>query len=195
VIRRLPPTARVGLAGAVALAVGALLASRGVVVGEVAVVEALNDLPGAVIGALEVVMQLGARGAIPLVALVAAVLTDRRRLRVALAVVLAGGLAWFATAQVKDAVDRPRPAGVGAEVELHDHARGRGYPSSHVGVATALLVASALGTRRPVVAAIGVAGLVGVARMAVGVHLPLDVVGGLGLGAVAAALSVHLALR
>ncbi|HEX4901829.1 MAG TPA: phosphatase PAP2 family protein [Acidimicrobiales bacterium] len=192
---RLAPQARLGIAGAVVVVVGGAIASGGPVVGEVAVVEAVNDLPRPAIETLEVVMQLGARGAIVLVALVAAVLADRRRLRVAVAVLLAGAAAWFVNAQVKDVVDRPRPAGVGAEVEVLDEARGLGYPSSHVAVAAASLVAAALGTRRPVGAALALAAVVGLARMAVGVHLPLDVVGGLGLGACAAALAAFLALR
>ncbi|MFP5320886.1 MAG: phosphatase PAP2 family protein [Acidimicrobiia bacterium] len=194
-IRRLPATAALGLAGLVVLVLGGLVAARGVLLGEVAVVEAVNDLPGPVVDVLEVVMQLGARPAIVLVALVAAVLADRRRLRVGIAVAVAGGLAWFATAQVKDVVDRPRPVGVGAAVEVRDDSPGRGYPSSHTGVAAATLVAAALATRRPVGAALALAAVVGLGRMAVGVHLPLDVVGGLALGAVAAALAVHLALR
>lgn len=192
---RLAPQARLGIAGAGVVVIGGAIASGGPVVGEVAVVEAVNDLPRPAIETLEVVMQLGARGAIVLVALVAAVLADRRRLRVAVAVLLAGAAAWFVNAQVKDVVDRPRPAGVGAEVEVLDEARGLGYPSSHVAVAAASLVAAALGTRRPVGAALALAAVVGLARMAVGVHLPLDVVGGLGLGACAAALAAFLALR
>lgn len=193
--RRLHADLRLGLAGAAVLALGALVAARTVLAGEVGLVEAANDLPRPVVDALEVVMQLGARPAILLVPLVAAVLADGRRVRVAVAVLVAGGAAWYATAQVKDVVDRPRPEALGAEVEVLDHARGRGFPSSHTGVATALLVSAALALRRPVAAALALGALVGLARMAVGVHLALDVVGGLGLGALAAALSVHLALR
>lgn len=194
-IRRLDATARLGLAGGLVLLVGALVASRGPAAGEVALVEAVNELPGPVVDGLEVVMQLGARGAIVVVALVAAVLADRRRVRVAAAVLLAGFAAWLASAQLKDAVDRPRPAGVGAEVVVRDEVRGNGYPSSHASVATATLVAAALATRRPVAAALALGAVVGVARLAVGVHLPLDVLGGLGLGALSAALAVWLALR
>jgi len=195
VIRRLPETARLGLVGALVLVVGGLVATGGAAPGEVGLVEAVNDLPGPVVDVLEVVMQLGARSAIVPIALVATVLADRRRARVAAAVLLAGFAAWWATAQVKDVVDRPRPAAIGAEVEVRDEAAGLGYPSSHVGVATASLVAAALATRRPVGAAVALGAVVGLGRMAVGVHLPLDVLGALGLGALAAALSVQLALR
>lgn len=187
--------ARTGGVGAAVLAIGGVVAAAGVVPGEVALVEAAGDLPGPVIDGLEVVMQLGARAAIPVVAIVAAVLADRRRVRVALAVGLAGLAAWWGASLAKDLVERPRPHPVGAEVTIRDPAAGWGYPSSHVSVAAGVLAASALALRRPVGAAIGVAAVVGLARMAVGVHLPLDVVGGLGLGATAAALAVFLALR
>lgn len=43
--------------------------------------------------------------------------------------------------------------------------------------------------------ALVVGAVVGVGRMAAGVHLPLDVVGGLGMGAAAAAVVVVLADR
>lgn len=194
-IRRVDAAARLGLAGGLVLLGGALVASRGPAAGEIGLVEAVNGLPGAVIDGLEVVMQLGTRAAIVVVAMVAVVLADRRRMRVAAAVLVAGFAAWAAAGPVKEAVDRPRPAAVGAEVVVRDDARGLGYPSSHVSVATATLVAAALATRRPVGAALVLGVIVGVARMAVGVHLPLDVVGGLGLGSLAAALAVWLALR
>lgn len=194
-IGRLFPTARLGLGGLLVVTIGALVAASATVIGEVALTEAANDLPAPVVDVLEVVMQLGARPAIALVAVVAAVLADRRRVRVALGVGAAGLVAWFAAEQLKELVDRPRPAAVGAQVVVRDDAGSPGYPSSHVSVAAGVLVAAALATRRPVGAALAVAAVVGLARMAVGVHLPLDVVGGLGLGAAAAALSVHLALR
>lgn len=194
-IGRLAPNVRLGVAGALVAAAGSVVARRGLVRGEVALTEAANDLPGVVIDGLEVVMQLGARPTIVLVALVAAVLADGRRARVVVAVLLAGTASWFVAGQLKDAVDRPRPAAVGADVAVLDEATASGYPSSHTAVAAGSLAAAALALRRPVGAALAVAAVVGLARMAVGVHLPLDVVGGLGVGAAAAALAVHLALR
>lgn len=192
---RADPVARAGGLGAVVLGFGALVAASAVVTGEVALTEVANDLPDPVVDVLEVVMQLGTRAAIPVVAIVVAVLADRRRLRVALAVGLAGFAAWWGASVAKDLVERPRPAAVGAEVVVRDTAPGWGFPSSHVSVAAGVLGAAALATRRPVAAGLGVGAVVGLGRMAVGVHLPLDVVGGLGLGAVAAALAVFVALR
>lgn len=194
-IRRLSPAARLALGGLVALVVGALVAAEVVLTGEVAATEVLNDLPDAAIDVLEVVVQLGSRPAIVLVAVVAGVLVERRRLRVGVVVLLAGGLAWIGATLVKEAVERPRPPAAGAEVELHDDADGFAYPSAHVSVATASLTAAALATRRNPSAALAVGTVVGVGRMAAGVHLPLDVVGGLGMGALCAGLAVAVADR
>lgn len=193
--RRLSPAAQLGLGGLVIVVLGALIAGDIVVTGEVAVTEALNDLPDLVIDALAVIMELGSGPGVVLVAVVAAVLVDRRRLRVGLVVLLAGGLAWIGATLVKDAVERPRPPAVGAEVVLHDDVDGFAYPSAHVGVTTGSLAAAALATRRRPAAAVAVGAVVGLGRMATGVHLPLDVIGGLGLGATAAAIVVVVADR
>jgi len=195
VIRRPSPATRLGLGGLLALVVGGLVAADVVVTGEVAVTEALNDLPGPVIDLLGIVMQLGSRLAIVLIAVVAAVLVDRHRLRVGAVVLLAGGLAWIGAELVKESVERPRPRAAGAVVDLHDDADGSAYPSAHVSVATGSLAAAALATRRHPSAALAIGAAVGVGRMAAGVHLPLDVVGGLGMGAASAALVVVLADR
>lgn len=194
-IRRLSPAARLGLGGLLALLVAALVAADAVVTGEVAATEALNDLPPAVIDLLGIVMQLGSRSAIVLVAVVAAALTDRRRVRTGVVVLLAGGLAWIGAELVKDAVERPRPRAAGASVELHDDVDGYAYPSAHVSVATGSLAAAALATRRDPSATLAAGTVVGLGRIAAGVHLPLDVVGGLGMGAAAAAVVVVLADR
>lgn len=159
-----------------------LVATRSLVLGEVAVTEAFNSLPALVIDGLAVVMQLGTRPAILLVAVVAVVVTPGDWRRVAFAVVVAGALSWLASDLAKDIVERPRPGGFAADVDVRDHATGFGWPSTHTAIAAGSLTAAALAGRRGVVPALVVAGAVGVARMAVGVHLPLDVVGGLALG-------------
>ena len=78
---------------------------------------------------------------------------------------------------------------------IYSGAGGYGWPSTHTATAAGTLTAAALVSRRRPTAAIGLAGVVGVARLAVGVHLPLDVIGGLGLGVAVAVVIVELVDR
>lgn len=181
---------------AAVIAVGTgLVATRALVVGEVATTETLNALPDPVIDGLTLIMQLGARPAILLIAVVAVVVTPGDWRRIVFAVVAAGALSWLASDLAKEIVERPRPTGFAAEVDIQDHATGFGWPSTHTAIAAGSLAAAALIGRRGVVPALVVAGTVGIARMAVGVHLPLDVVGGLALGVAIAAAVVAVVDR
>lgn len=184
---------RFGLGGLAVLVLGAVLAADSALPGEIGLTEAINDLPVPVVDALELVMLLGTLGGVVLIAIVAAILAGARRVRIALAVLLAGGLAWVGAELLKDVVERPRPAT--SEIVARDATGGFGYPSAHTSVATAALAAAALGHRRSPAPALAAGGVVGVARMAVGVQLPLDVIGGLGLGIAAAVLVVHVVDR
>lgn len=128
-----------------------------------------------------VIMQLGNFIAVPVAALVAALL---RRFRLALAI-LAGGLATYYLAKlVKSLVVRGRPSSLLHDVVIRGAAAlGRGYVSGHAAVVTLLttLAWAYLPTRwRWVPVALAV--FVCLARMYVGAHLPLDVIGGAALG-------------
>ncbi len=194
--RALTPVRRFGLAGVLLAACAWLLVDgAGPVRGEVAATEAANGLPDVVVDGLELAMQLGARPSIVVVAIVVAVLADRGRWRAALLVVLSGALAWGAATLLKDTVERPRPAGIGADVMVRDEADGFAWPSSHVATATGSVAGAALALGRRPEGAVAAGAVVGVARMAVGVHLPLDVLGGLGVGAASAVVVHELAAR
>ncbi len=189
------PERKLGLVGAATFLVTGILAVDGAVRGEIAATEVVNALPGPVVDALELVMQLGTTPAILLIAAVTVVVSNADWRRVALAVVLAGGVSWAASHVAKDAVERPRPVAYTSEVVVRADAGGFGWPSTHVSTAAGALTAAALVSRRRPSAAIGLAGLVGIGRMAVGVHLPLDVLGGLGLGVGVAIVVVELVDR
>lgn len=141
-----------------------------------------NALPEALDVPLQVVMQIGGLFAVPAVAVVAVTLA--RRMRPGLDVVLAGSLAWFVAKLVKEAVQRGRPAALLEDVILRSEAgAGFGFVSGHAAVAAALATVAAFYLpRRGKVLVWVLAALVGVARMFVGVHLPLDVAGGLAMG-------------
>ncbi len=89
--------------------------------------------------------------------------------------------------QAGHAGDRPgRPARYLDDVRIRGRPqRGLGYPSGHAAVATALALVTARSPRARLLS-IAVAALVGGGRMYIGAHLPLDVAGGLAIGAGAA---------
>jgi glycosyltransferase 2 family protein len=184
------PQVRLGLGTAV-LAVTALRARRERVGrGEAQTFGAVNGLPDSLYGPVWAIMQLGALGAVPVAASTALLAHDRElggRL-------LAGGTGTWALAKlVKQMVHRPRPAALvsGARTRGRD-ASGLGFVSGHAGVAVALGAAAFPRLSPPGRAAVAAAvPIVGLARIYVGAHLPLDVAGGAGLGlAVEAAVAL-----
>jgi glycosyltransferase 2 family protein len=152
----------------------------------------INDLPAALDPPLWAVMQLGNLIAVPLVAAAAAL---TRRFRLALNLAVAGGLAWLLARLVKQLVERGRPPSLLDQVHVRGPAAtGLGYVSGHAAVAVAMAaVASPYLGRRLRRLAWTLAAAVCVARVYVGAHLPLDVVGGAALGWAIGAL-VHLLL-
>src|SRR5690349_11522201 len=164
-------------AGTVALLVTAAAARRGRVgPGEAAAFRAVNDLPGWLYPPAWVVMQAGAAGA--------ALLAGDRELAARL---LAGGTsAWALSKAVKHLVRRPRPAGLLPGTRRRGREpTGLGYLSGHAGVAVALGAAAfprlGPGGRALTLAVVPVVGLT---RIYVGAHLPLDVAGGAAMGVV-----------
>jgi membrane-associated phospholipid phosphatase/tRNA A-37 threonylcarbamoyl transferase component Bud32 len=152
----------------------------------------VNDLPGLLQPLFWTAMQAGNLLAVPLAA-AAAALTRRFRLAVDLAV--AGSAAWLLAKLVKRLVERGRPPSLLGHVhERGPAATGLGYVSGHAAVAVALAtVASPFLGRRARRLAWALAALVCLARLYVGAHLPLDVIGGAALGWAVGAL-VHLLL-
>ncbi len=141
---------------------------------------------------LEIVMQSGTRWVF---VVVAAFLIGVGRVRLGLTVAVAGAVAWIASRLLKDVFDRPRPTMGDIGRPLREAADGFAFPSSHATIATALVVtvvAGLGGAPRARQIAVGVGALVVVAtclsRLYVGAHWPLDVVAGVALGVVAAAV-------
>lgn len=175
------PRLRLGL-GLTAMVVTSVAARRkhvGPV--EAAAFRAVNDLPESLYPSVWVIMQLGTLGAAPAAA-GGAWLAGNRELAGRL---LAGGSAtWILSKLVKRLVRRPRPAAMlaGARGRGRD-ATGLGYLSGHAGVAVAL-GAAALPRLGPAgrAAVICIVPAVGLSRIYVGAHLPLDTVGGAALG-------------
>ena len=151
-----------------------------------------NDLPTALFPAFWIVMQAGNVLAVGVAAVVVAA---TRRFWLAANLAITGVGVWLLARWIKDLVGRGRPAELLSDVHIRGaQDSGLGFVSGHAAVAVAIatLVAPYLGRRARWVA-IGVAGAVCVSRLYVGVHLPLDVVGGAALGWAAGSL-VHLLL-
>lgn len=108
--------------------------------------------------------------------------------RAVVAAGLSAGVALAAAQVVSRLVDRPRPF-----VSHHDavhlfsaHAADAGFPSDHTTAAFAIGTAVLLRNRRWGAIVLALATVLALARVAMGVHYPTDVLGGAALGALAA---------
>ncbi len=185
-----------GLALGVGTLVGtAALARRPISRTEVLAFRAVNDLPEAGYPAVWLPMQYGTFGTVPASAVLA---FARNRPRLALAMGVGGTTAWLSAKALKRIIGRERPAGVIGDVRLRGVEEGDlGFPSGHAAVSAALTVValpSVTGGWRWSLAALS--GFVPLARMYVGAHLPLDVVGGSALGlAIGSAVNLLIPAR
>jgi undecaprenyl-diphosphatase len=133
------------------------------------------------------VMQLGNVTVVPASTCLAAVF---RRWRLAAELLIAGAATYAAAKVVKGIWPRPRPDGLLADVVIRGEAAlGRGFVSGHAATVTALATVAWpwLRPRARAVLVVLVL-LVCLARVHVGAHLPLDVVGGAALGLAVAGL-------
>jgi membrane-associated phospholipid phosphatase len=178
-------------AGALLFEGSRLLARRsGVSTAEERLFRISNDADDALRVPVRAVMQAGTFVTVPITA-VAAAFAGRRRLAVELG--LAGTSAWLLAKVAKPLGGRPRPDAVLEGVRLREGIAGDlGWVSGHTAVATTLAAVAAPALpvwARP--AAAGVVATTGFGRMYVGAHLPLDLVGGAGLGLMIAATVVE----
>jgi membrane-associated phospholipid phosphatase len=154
------------------------------------VFRSVNDLPNALHGPLWAVMQSGSLAA---VFVASGVQARRQPAARTITVLLAGVAVWAGVKAVKPLVGRGRPAAELDHVSVRGEKQsGLGYPSGHSAVAATLALALAhdRGTAAGA-CALGVAALTGGARMYVGAHLPLDVAGGLAIGALGGGLAIR----
>lgn len=182
-------------AGLGVLVAGILVVRHGTVPGwEERLFDAINDLPGWLYPPIWAFQQLGVLIVGPVVAIVAAV---TRRLRLALAALIATGAKLVLEQTVKTMVDRQRPAtSIGGDVELRGDVptHGESFPSGHAVLVAALaaVVVPYLPPRWRALPWVLVA-IVMLARVYVGAHNPLDVICGAGLG-LAIGSCINLAL-
>src|SRR4051812_4531788 len=145
---------------------------------------AVNGLPASLWPVLWAPVQLGSFAGSLVVTVATAAVTRRRPL--AVAVLGASQAAYWSAKGVKRLVRRGRPAQLIVDAAVRERTTGLGFVSGHSAVAFALATALApeLPPRArgaPFVLAAVVAG----GRVYAGAHLPLDVVGGIGMGVIA----------
>ncbi len=108
-----------------------------------------------------------------------------------------GGAAWLFANLAKAVAERPRPYDVVTDAVLRqDPAHGTSFPSSHTAIALSVAIVLVPFLARPIGAmAIVYAVLVGWSRMYLGVHYPLDVLGGAGIGIATGSAALLIAGR
>ena len=147
----------------------------------------VNDLPSVPFGLVWVPMQLGNLLVVPAAVLAALAF---RRWRLAAGLALAGAGVYALAKVVKHFVLRGRPSGLLDDVVVRGAApHGLGFVSGHIAVVTALALVAWPWLPRwgRWAAGVGVAAVF-LARIYVGAHLPLDMVGGAALGVAVGAL-------
>ena len=177
---------------ALLLFVIALIASRPAAVSDIEadIFFAVHNFPEALFPLFYVITQAGSiymlGGLLVLYAL-------RKRYHIVIRLLMTGTLAYLLAGFGKSLWGRARPGELLDNVMVLDYIQGPGFPSGHVALATALaLTIGHYVTKKnywlPALWIVGVA----LSRMYLGVHVPLDIVGGFAIGWLSYALFRHV---
>ena len=180
------PTPRrliVSFGGGLFVVAAGMAARRGIAPQEKVLFRRVNALPDELHGPVWPMMQLGSLASVGVIAGLVFRSGEARR---AAAVAMAGGGAWLVCKPLKRLVHRSRPdPGVTEVIVRGPTQTGLGYPSGHAAVAAAMAAVldhDSSAARAGGLAAL--AGIVGLSRVYVGAHYPLDVFGGWAVGLV-----------
>src|SRR6516162_2077844 len=186
---RVPKARTAGLLaglGTVLFGASALLVKAGATGWDARLFRVLNEVPAAVASVLTPLSHLFLPAGIVAVVVLTVIYVVARNhsiLPVAAGAVAAGA-GWVLANVAKAIADRPRPYQVMADAVLRQApAHGTSFPSSHTAVTVAVAIALVPFLARPLAATgIGYAVLTGWSRIYLGVHYPLDILGGAGIG-------------
>ena len=183
--------------GAVLFGASAVVLKAGATGWDLSLFRILNEVLPAVASVLTPFVHLFLpAGIVIVVVLIAGYVVARNRSVLPVAAgAVAAGAAWALANVAKVIANRPRPYQVVADAVLRQHpAHGTSFPSSHTAVTVAVVIALVPFLPRALAwVAIAYAVLVGWSRVYLGVHYPLDVLAGAGIGMVVGGL-VLLAL-
>ncbi|MEX2014962.1 MAG: phosphatase PAP2 family protein [Candidatus Saccharimonadales bacterium] len=190
---KIDPTLQLFLA--LGLFIISVIASRGAQMSawEISLFQSVYDLPDFLHPVFFVITQFGS---IYVLALLLILYLARKHYHIVLRLLLTGTLAYLLTGVAKDLWGRARPTELLLDIVNLDYiVRGPGFPSGHMALAAALALTIGHYLPKkyhwiPIVWIVGV----GLSRMYLGVHAPLDIVGGFAIGWGAYALFRHVRL-
>ena len=172
--------------GAVGFGASAVALKAGATGWDLSLFRFLNEVPPAAASVLTPLVHLFLPiGIVIAVVLIAGYVVARTRSALPLAAgAAAAGAAWALANAAKVIANRPRPYQVVADAVLRQPpAHGTSFPSSHTAVTVAVVIALVPFLPRALAwVAIAYAVLVGWSRVYLGVHYPLDVLAGAGIG-------------
>lgn len=161
---------------------------------EIAILQGVYNLPSIVAAVFSIVTHFGNIYILLGIALLALI---RHYYHMAVRLLFTGSFAYLLSGVMKDLVGRDRPQEFITDLIYRDIAvRGSSFPSGHMALATALLLTLSLymPVRYKWIAPVSIL-LVGLSRLNLGVHGPMDIVGGFAIGWASVALFKFVNIR